>query len=210
MISFAAEGLPQRGPPCSFPLTEHDKVTMVIAAHRRPRPLFCTLASLLCQTWPHFEIIVAHSGPGPEIKSIVDAIGDPRIKYIEVERNPSDYGGHCRQAGFDIATGNWIGTTSDDNYYAPVYFAWMLSKAKTDGADFVYCNMVHSITGWCAFITHPHIGAIDAGGWLCRAKFVKETNWPPAWHGSDGVYVESLLRAGAKATKVDGFIFTHN
>ena len=183
---------------------------MVIAAHRRPRPLFCLLASLICQTHERWEALVVHSGAGDDVRRVVATIGDPRIQYHEVPRQEGDWGAHCRTHGFGLARGDWIGTTNDDNYYAPVYFTWMVSAAKAANAAFVYCNMVHSITNWSAFNTSLRRGYIDAGGWLCKGDIVKRTPWPPPCFSSDGEYAERLVAAAGQVAKVDGYLFVHN
>ncbi|OHB81172.1 MAG: hypothetical protein A2W31_05010 [Planctomycetes bacterium RBG_16_64_10] len=202
--------LPQRGPPCKLPLTE--KVSLSIAAFKRPKTTFALLASLIAQTYENWEALVVHSDPGPETRAVVEWLGDPRIKFMEVPRaSEFDYCAHCRVAGFQAATGEWCGTTNDDNLFAPVYFEWLLSAAKRDGADFVYCNMSHSITGWSAFNTSLMIGGIDAAGWLCRTEIVKRTPWPAPWHGSDGQFVvQRLVPQCKKITKVPAWLWIHN
>jgi glycosyltransferase involved in cell wall biosynthesis len=203
---IANDGIPCRRPPVpKIQLT--DKVSITVASYRRPRSILTTLASFLAQTYQNFEIIVAHSGSGPDVQNIVLGLSDPRITFMEIPRIDNDWGAHCREGAKKFATGQWLGTTNDDNY-----FEWMLTAAKMENADFVYCNMVHSISQWKAFDVAPHMGHIDAGGWLCKAEIVKNTPWPEqARTDSDGDYiVNRLLPKCNKAVKVPGFLFIHN
>lgn len=186
------------------------KVSMVIAAYRRPDPLACLLWCLKSQTWDNWEAIVMHDGEGPQDRQVVEGIGDPRIRFVETAVRQGNWGHPLRGTAVQLAAGDFIGMTNDDNYYAPVYFEWMLHELTVGGADFVHCNMVHSHAEWAAFPTAPRKHQIDMGGWLARADLVKTTPfWDMSFTG-DGTFVEELAAKARKVVHVPGFLFIHN
>lgn len=188
-------------------------VSMVVAAYEQPRDLITTLHCFLVQTLQDFEVLVVHDGPGPAaLREAVLALGDRRITYHETPVRNNDWGNSSKEYGSNLARGRYIGHSNDDNYYAPVYFEALVAAIERDGADFAYCNMVHSQHGYAAFDTAPYHGRIDGGGWLCRAEVVKATPWPePKSNGyADGLYVEALVRHCHRVTKVPAFLFVHN
>jgi len=195
-----------------LPLPGNPLVSMVIAAYKRPRELLSTIHCLLCQTHQNFEILVVHDGPGGgRIAAAIERLGDPRVRYIELPNNCNDWGNSSKMYGSQLASGDFIGHSNDDNYYAPVYFEWMLSDLIYKEAEFAYCNMVHSHSQWSVLDCRIQPGYIDGGGWICSASIVKSTPWESTKDTySDGIYAVTLASKANKAVKVPGLIFVHN
>jgi glycosyltransferase involved in cell wall biosynthesis len=188
------------------------KLSMVVAAYQRTRELQATLACFLAQTHQNFEVLVVHDGPGDgRVRQLVEGWGDERFQYRELPTRRNDWGNSAKAWGSLQATGDWIGHSNDDNYYAPVYFERMLTALIQGEADFAYCNMVHSHQGWQPFETAPVPGAIDGGGWICRASTVRTTPWPAntADPYADGYYAQALA-SRSKVVKVAATLFVHN
>jgi glycosyltransferase involved in cell wall biosynthesis len=195
-----------------LPLPGNPKISMIVAAYDRPRHILVCLNSLIVQTHDNIEIIVVHDGPGSRVREAVARIDDPRIRYYETgtRAGPMHQGHQSREYGSQLATGDWIGHTNDDNYYAPVYCEWMLSELLRNDADFAYCNMIHSHYSWQPFDTTPLPCRIDAGGWICKASIVKRTPWRnKTCETADGEYASELAQQ-SKVVKVPGCIFVHN
>lgn len=195
-----------------IPLPNNPRVSFIIAAYKRPVQIKVTIASILAQTHQNFEIIVVHDGPGgKQVELAVSNFNDDRISFHELDRNYNDFGNTSKEYGSQLATGDYIGHSNDDNYYAPVYFEWMLSDMMNQGCDLGYCNMIHSASCWYGFDTYPAATRIDGGGWLCKADIVKKTEWGDKKDMcADGHYVEALMKSCNKAIKIGGFLFVHN
>lgn len=187
-------------------------VSLVIGAYKRPIHLAGLLRSIQLQTLERWEAIVVHETPCPEVKAIVDSIGDPRVRYIEMAERVCDWGNSCKELGSMSARGEWIGHSNDDNYYVPEYFRVMVECAVRQKADLVYCDMVHNGRQYRAVETAPIVGHIDGGGWLCRADLVRSTPWlcPKSGGLADGQYVELLVRRCRAVAKVRAVLFVHN
>jgi glycosyltransferase involved in cell wall biosynthesis len=194
------------------PVPDDPKVSMVVSAYFRDRQILPTLACFLAQTHQNFEVLVVHDGPGDGgVREAVALFEDDRFRYLELPERHNDWGNSAKAWGSRQATGAWIGHSNDDNYYAPVYFEAMLGALVREDAQFAYCNMVHSHHGWSPFDTHPTVGRIDAGGWICRADIVIATEWPvnPADFVADGHFAQALA-AQSKVVKVPATLIVHN
>lgn len=185
------------------------KVSLAIAAYNRHDPLFCLLYSLRSQTHENWEAVVMHDGPCPSLRELVQNLGDPRVRFVESPERVGQFGHPLRKATAEMCTGDFIGMSNDDNYYAPVYFEWMLHALTSTDADFAHCDMVHDYWKWCHFVTRPKKNKCDLGCWVARADLVKRTPWRDMTEAGDGTFVEDLV-AGRKAVHVPGTLFVHN
>ena len=88
----------------------------VIIPTTRPQYLQYSLASVMAQTFPDFEVIVAFNrGPGvPNVESLPD---DPRIKFVEAPKFLIMYDNW--ENGFRHATGQWRMLLGDDDCLIP-------------------------------------------------------------------------------------------
>jgi GT2 family glycosyltransferase len=193
-----------------LPLPRSPLVTMVVVNYNRPYNLPVILNSLRCQTYQNFEVIVVHDGKNDENRKIVEDIGDDRFVFIETDERYGGFGYKSRMLGTELAKGEFIGHTNDDNYYVPVYFEAMLSKLLNEEADIVYCNMVSSYNQWYPFETYPKIFGIDAGGWIAKTELARATEWINTTATGDGIYFEDMMKKAKKVVKVNNYLFVHN
>jgi glycosyltransferase involved in cell wall biosynthesis len=75
------------------------------------------LASALAQSWSNCEIVVCDDSPGEEIRAMVEAQPDPRVRY---ERHVPALGfaGNFTRC-FVLARGEYIKFLNDDDLLAP-------------------------------------------------------------------------------------------
>src|SRR5262245_8710906 len=92
-------------------------VSIIMAAYERPTSLRASLASILAQSWDHWELLVMHDGPASEsIRRIVTSADDSRIRLVESDVRTGSYGNHNRQlAETSFVRGDWVLHTNDDN-----------------------------------------------------------------------------------------------
>ena len=95
--------------------------------------------SILSQTYPHLEIILVDDGSPDNCGRICDEYAEKneRIKVI----HQSNQGiSAARQAGLDMATGDYVFFFDPDDYADADMIASMVEAAEKSGADIVYCN----------------------------------------------------------------------
>jgi glycosyltransferase involved in cell wall biosynthesis len=193
-----------------LPIVGTPKVSLAIATYRQPDPLACLLYSLKAQSYDHWEAIVVHDGPGPEARAVVDHIADARIRLIETPERKGQYGHPWRQLGIEACTGDYIGLSNGDNYYAPVYFEWLLHVLTTRHGDFAYCDLVHSHERWAYFPTTPRKSGLDLGAWIAKAALVRATPWRDMSFAGDGTFIEDLVARARAVIHVPACLFVHN
>lgn len=188
------------------------KVSMVVACYQSPKKLLLPLGSFIAQTHENWECLVVHDGPGgSEIEELIDRLGDSRISFHSLPDKSNDWGNTSKEYGSHLSIGSYIGHSNDDNFYAPVYFEWMLRSLIDNEAQFAYCDMVHSHRKYQPMVCEPRPCHIDGGGWLCLSTIVKATPWPTkSDNHADGHYVESLLNLCGRSIHVPHYLFTHN
>jgi SAM-dependent methyltransferase len=107
-----------------------------------------TIPSVLAGAWPNVEVLVCSDGPQPEARSAVGAIGDPRVRYLELDERPG-YPSHpesfWQTAGtyavnhlLDEARGDFIAPLDHDDAFTFDHIPRLLDFMQRSGSDFVY------------------------------------------------------------------------
>ena len=97
------------------------------------------LDSILAQTYPYFELILVDDGSPDNCGRICDdyAKGDNRIKVVhKVNGGISS----ARNAGLEVAKGEWIMHVDGDDWIEPDMLEKMYAVAEKSQADIVYCD----------------------------------------------------------------------
>ena len=92
-------------------------ITVVIPTHRRPSLVVVAVKSALAQTYRQIEVIVVIDGPDRSTTEALDAIGDDRLRYIQLAEKVG--GSEARNVGAREARGSWIALLDDDDEWLP-------------------------------------------------------------------------------------------
>lgn len=186
-------------------------VSLVVAAYvidRESQAKLDTFVNCIrAQTYPRWELIVVHDGPGLHRNRIA---WEPPVRYFETPERKKQFGHPWRKWGAEKATGDYIGFTNFDNYYIPIYFEALLDALVSQNADLAYCNCVHSHLLWKPMKTKLDRGKIDLGCWIAKAELVKATPWRDFGFAGDWHFLADLLARSGKVAKVDGYLLVHN
>jgi glycosyltransferase involved in cell wall biosynthesis len=90
-----------------------DLVSVVIPTCNRPEFLRRAIGSTIRQTHGNFEIIVVDGGPGEEVKSVIEGLGDSRTKYLK--QDPNTGLSAARNIGIRNSAGRFIAFLDDDD-----------------------------------------------------------------------------------------------
>ena len=115
-------------------------ISVIVPVYNAENYLDQCVRSIVDQTYRNLEIILVDDGSPDRCGEICDAWAakDDRIKVIH-QKNAG--GGYARNAGFDIATGDFIGLVDSDDYLSPVMYE-RLMRFASDDIDIVECEMV--------------------------------------------------------------------
>lgn len=188
------------------------------ATYRQGRALECLMAAFAAQTHANWHAHIVHDGPtsleGMRVLRQIQAADPERISTLETPKRVQQFGHPHRQSAVEFLAAQgceWIGLTNQDNYYAPVYFEWMLAEAQAQKVPFVYCDMVRSHLMWKPFITRPKKGYLDLGGFLVHKSVVAKIKFDKFTFNGDGDYIDRLVQATkGRVAKVSATLFTHN
>lgn len=111
-------------------------VSAVIPAYKRPGPCVRAVRSVLDQRLPtgvEIEAVVVLDGPQPETHEAIEAIGDPRVRPVQMPTNR----GHAaaRAEGVRHARGSWCALLDDDDEWLPGKIEAQLAAAAESGID---------------------------------------------------------------------------
>jgi teichuronic acid biosynthesis glycosyltransferase TuaG len=90
-------------------------VSVIVTTYRRQRFLEKTLESILSQTYRQMEIIIVDDGSGDSPAEVVNAFGDKRLRFLEIEH--SGRPAVPRNFGLLHASGELIAFCDDDDLW---------------------------------------------------------------------------------------------
>ncbi len=110
------------------------KVSVIVPVYNTEKYLEKCLDSIINQTYKNLEIILVDDGSPDNSGSICDeyAIKDSRIKVIHKENGGLS---SARNAGLDIATGDYIAFIDSDDYVKVTLFEEVVAKLEETKAD---------------------------------------------------------------------------
>jgi hypothetical protein len=144
-----------------------------------------------------------------------------RISFYSTPIRYNDYGHSLRSIGIQKFLGgsDFVLLTNGDNYYCPKFVEEMLGAAE-QGADFVYCDMVHSHyridsssgSNYGFFATELKYTKIDVGSFIVRSSIAESVGFRNRHHDADWDYVSDILKnfPSLKIVKIPKVLFVHN
>lgn len=116
-------------------------ISIIVPVYKVEPYLEKCVDSILVQTYSHLEIILVDDGSPDGCGAICDryAAQDPRIRVIH---KPNGGISDARNAGLDIATGEYIGFVDSDDYTAPTMYEQLLKSLISAQADIAVCQCV--------------------------------------------------------------------
>lgn len=109
------------------------KVSVILPVYNRSGSLADSMMSVLNQSYRDLELIVVDDASTEDIKSIVENIGDARVRYLRQARN----GGAsvARNAGLAAAQGEYIAFQDSDDLWLPGKLKAQMALLQAAPAD---------------------------------------------------------------------------
>lgn len=107
------------------------RFSIVIPAYNRAHQIHETLATVLAQTYTDWECLVVDDGSrdSVELEKAVQAMGDPRFRYIHRENGG---GGAARNTGIEASQGTFIAFLDSDDLFLPEKLARFAKVVKDE------------------------------------------------------------------------------
>jgi glycosyltransferase involved in cell wall biosynthesis len=121
------------------------KLSLIIPIYKVEKYLNRCVDSIINQTYTNLEIILVDDGSPDNCGIICDkyAVSDSRIKVIH---KPNGGLSDARNAGLDVATGEYIGFIDSDDFIHPGMYENLLKRAGKYNADIAQCSF-RRVTG---------------------------------------------------------------
>lgn len=146
-------------------------VTVVVATYNSRVTLGLALASVCRQTFRDFEVLVVGDGCTDGSHEVVEALGDPRLRWIGLPRNAGSQAAPNNE-GARLARGRWIAYLGHDDLWFPWHLATLVGAASDAPATLVHgLGVLLGPDGRIAVTGPPPRGL----SW--RRHFVPPTNW---------------------------------
>ena len=117
---------------------ESPRISVIVPVYRVEPYLARCLDSILGQSYESLEVIAVDDGSPDRSGEILDAYAarDGRLRVIHQENGGLSA---ARNAGLDLATGEYIGFVDSDDYILPQMYETLLRLIEAYGADIAEC-----------------------------------------------------------------------
>ena len=114
-------------------------ISVIVPIYKVEAYLRPCVESILAQTYENLEVILVDDGSPDGCPAICDefAARDGRVRVIH---KPNGGLSDARNAGLDVARGEWIGFVDSDDTVDPDMFATLLETALREDAQVAVCN----------------------------------------------------------------------
>lgn len=115
------------------------KISIIVPVYKVESYLSRCIDSILAQTYQNFELMLVDDGSLDRCGEICDnyAKKDDRIKVIH---QPNRGVSAARNAGLDLATGDYIGFVDSDDYISINMYSDMIKLLEVNGLDIIICT----------------------------------------------------------------------
>jgi glycosyltransferase involved in cell wall biosynthesis len=148
-------------------LMKKPAVSVIMLTYNREKIVPHMIECILAQTMTDFEFIIVNNGSSDGSGAVADSYAekDSRIRVIHKGKGNIGSG---RNAGLDIATGEFVAFVDDDDYCDPDFLEFLLSLAKRHNADIAICGSYGKVT--------PEETVMDAQGAVITLLWRKKYN----------------------------------
>lgn len=115
------------------------QISVIVPVYKAEKYIESCVRSILAQTCGDFELILVEDGSPDRSGEICDALAkeDTRIRVIHKENGGA---ATARNAGLDVAKGEYIAFIDGDDCVHPKYLEFLLALQKETNADFAMCH----------------------------------------------------------------------
>ena len=115
------------------------EISIIVPVYRVERYLNACINSILAQTFADFELILVDDGSPDSCPALCDmaAEKDPRVRVIHKQNGGVST---ARNAGLDVACGNWVAFVDSDDVLRPQYLEKLYMAAVTADAQATICE----------------------------------------------------------------------
>lgn len=138
------------------------RVTVIVATYNRSEVLPFAIASVLGQSFQDWELLVVGDGCTDDSQSVVEAIADPRVRWIGLPGN-SGHQSTPNNEGLRQARGDYIAYLGHDDLWLPHHLASLVAAMPENDLAYGLIRYVDRSGVWDPVFAHK---AYTRGTWL--------------------------------------------
>ena len=145
--------------------------------------------SILAQTFTDFELILVDDGSPDNCPALCDAAAakDARIRVLHQKNGGLSA---ARNAGLDVARGEWIGFVDSDDYIAPEMYETLYKAVQSTGADLALCDYV-KVDETGALCTQTHVAVPQKS--LTGRELLQKAYWTTVQIACNKLYHRTIF-----------------
>ena len=124
------------------------KISVIIPVYNVEKYLRECLDSVRAQTFMDWECICVDDGSTDSSPAILDEYAGKDSRFTIIKREHSNAGA-CRNAGLDVAKGEYLSFLDSDDVFSPKMLEIMYDAAKRSNADIASCDFANWNEGEC-------------------------------------------------------------
>ena len=170
--------------PCEKPL-----LSIIVPVYDVENYLQKCIDSILAQTFTDFELILVDDGSPDNCPALCDASAakDARIRVLHQKNGGLSA---ARNAGLDVARGEWIGFVDSDDYIAPEMYETLYKAVQSTGADLALCDYV-KVDETGALCTHTHVAVPQKS--LTGRELLQKAYWTTVQIACNKLYHRTIF-----------------
>src|SRR5687767_14877461 len=151
------------------------RVTIILATYNWSAVLPYSIGSVLRQTFRDFELLVVGDGCTDDSESVVAAIGDPRVRWINLPANTGHQSGPNNE-GLRRARGQIIAYLGHDDLWLPHHLAAHVEAHDSSGGELAHslCLLVPPNGAFWPSIPQPGAGMFGPPSAMTHRRRVTE------------------------------------
>lgn len=164
--------------------------SIILPTHNGEKRIGNTISSVLMQTFTDYELIIVCDACTDGTEALVRRNMDERIRIVTTNHKRD---GLARNAGLDIATGQWILFIDDDDWYLHEYCLEQLSEiVGKHGEDVLDYAFVWRTLGYRVPLQNETFVMVWCRAW--RRTFIGDNRFSDEPYGSDKRFFRKMIQ----------------
>ncbi|AUN96840.1 glycosyl transferase [Bacteriovorax stolpii] len=190
---------------------ENNLVSIITPAYGTERFIAETIESVIAQTYPHWELLIADDCSPDNLASVVKSYAekDPRVKYLRMEKNGGP--ANARNLSLKNAKGKYIAFLDSDDLWHPEKLEKQISfmqkndyaftytsyqRIKMEGEKYPFINHVPEKITYSGLLKNTVISTLTV---ILDKSKINNIQMTPGWGYDDYVLWLEILKTGIDA-----------